>query len=66
LAFNNEVVSLIVSLNAVSLYENLSVELKDGNLFINGKKQSVNILDKYKAFLGDKKEINFSIKVDKK
>ena len=45
---------------------NLSVEVKDGSLFINGKKQPENILQKYEKFIGQKKEINFSIKVDEK
>ena len=45
---------------------NLSVELKDGNLFINGKKQPEDILQKYEKFIGQKKELNFSIKVDEK
>jgi K(+)-stimulated pyrophosphate-energized sodium pump len=44
----------------------LSVELKDGALYINGKKQPEDIFHKYEKFIGNKKEINFSINVDEK
>lgn len=45
---------------------NLSVELKNGSLFINGKKQPQEVLNKYEKFIGAKKEINFSINVNEK
>ena len=45
---------------------NLSVELKNGELVINGKKQSAEVLKKYVQYLGEKKDLNFSIKIDEK
>ncbi len=45
---------------------NLNVELKNGELSINGKKQPAEVLNKYKEYLGEKKDLNFSIKIDEK
>ncbi|MEO5685338.1 MAG: sodium-translocating pyrophosphatase [Chitinophagaceae bacterium] len=45
---------------------NLSVELKNGDLLINGKKQPAEILQKYSQYLGEKKDLNFSINIEEK
>ncbi len=45
---------------------NLSFELKNGELSINGKKQPADVLKKYDQYLGEKKDLNFSIKIDEK
>jgi hypothetical protein len=45
---------------------NLSVELKNGEFIINGKKQPDEILKKYKQYLDGKKELNFSINIQDK
>jgi len=45
---------------------NLSVELSNGILSINGKKQPEDVLKKYEGLFNGKKELNFSIKVEDK
>ena len=45
---------------------NLSVELKNGALTINGKKQSEKTLKKYEPLFNGKKDVQFSIKVEEK
>ncbi len=45
---------------------NLSVELSNGVLSINGKKQPEDVLKKYEGLLNGKKELNFSIKIEDK
>jgi hypothetical protein len=45
---------------------NLSVELKNGELTINGKKQTPETLKKYVEYLDVKKDLNFSIKIQEK
>ncbi|HTL10520.1 MAG TPA: sodium-translocating pyrophosphatase [Chitinophagaceae bacterium] len=44
----------------------LSVELKNGELSINGKKQSAETTKRYEQYLGDKKDLKFSLKIDEK
>ena len=59
---------LVAALKKDNLAENgnLNVELKEGQLFINGKAQPTEILKKYQQYIGEKKDIHFSIKVDEK
>ena len=45
---------------------NLSVDYKNGELTINGKKQPDDVLKKYASYLDAKKDFNFSIKVNQK
>ncbi len=45
---------------------NLSVELKNGELSINGKKQTSEIIKKYEPYFDGKKDLNFSIKIEDK
>ncbi|MEO6316693.1 MAG: sodium-translocating pyrophosphatase [Chitinophagaceae bacterium] len=45
---------------------NLAVVFKDGELLINGKKQPAETLKKYAQYVGEKKELNFSINIDQK
>jgi K(+)-stimulated pyrophosphate-energized sodium pump len=63
-----EMQKFIDALKADKMAENgnLSVELKNGELTINGKKQSVEILKKYEQYLGEKKDLNFSINIEDK
>ncbi len=44
--------------------ENISVEVKDGKLFINGKEQTQDVTDKYSSYI--EKGKNLSIKIDVK
>jgi K(+)-stimulated pyrophosphate-energized sodium pump len=45
---------------------NLSVDYKNGELVINGKKQSEDIIQKYAKYFDSKKDFNFSISVNEK
>jgi K(+)-stimulated pyrophosphate-energized sodium pump len=45
---------------------NLSVELKDGELSVNGKKQSADVLKKYEQYLNGKKDLNISVNIEEK
>ena len=45
---------------------NLSVELKNGALIINGKSQPADVLKKYSQYLDGKKDLNFSINIEEK
>ena len=45
---------------------NLTVEYKNGELTINGKKQPEEVLKKYQSFLDTKKDFNFSIQINEK
>src|SRR5579871_1357406 len=67
-SFDEGLQGLVEELKKEKFSENskLSVELKDGNLLINGKPQSAEELKKLEPFLKDKKKINFSINVDEK
>ena len=64
----DEFKNLIEELKKENFSENgkLSVELKDGNLIINGKQQPNAILEKLQPFLKDKKKVNFSIDINEK
>jgi len=64
----DELKKLVDALKADKMddHGNLSVELKNGELIINGKKQPSDILKKYEQYLGEKKELNFSIKIEEK
>jgi len=64
----DELKKLVDALKADKMDDNgnLSVELKNGELTINGKKQPSDILKKYDQYLGGKKELNFSIKIEEK
>ncbi len=63
-----EMDAFIKALQADKMDDNgqLAVELKNGELTINGKKQSVDILKKYEQYLGEKKDLNFSLKIEEK
>lgn len=63
-----EMQKLIDALKADKMDENgnLSVELKNGELMINGKKQSADVIKKYEQYLGGKKDLNFSINIEEK
>ncbi len=45
---------------------NLSVDISNGVLTINGQKQPDEVLKKYEGLLQEKKDINFSIKIEDK
>ncbi len=64
----NEMEKFIAALQADKMddHGNLSVELKQGELSINGKKQPAGILKKYEQYLGEKKDLNFSLKIEEK
>jgi K(+)-stimulated pyrophosphate-energized sodium pump len=64
----NELQKLVDALKADKMDNkgNLSVELKNGELIINGKKQPAEILKKYEQYLGGKKNLNFSINIEDK
>jgi K(+)-stimulated pyrophosphate-energized sodium pump len=59
---------LIDALKADKLDDNgnLSVELKNGVFSINGKVQTAEVLKKYQPLLGEKKDADFSIKIENK
>ncbi len=40
---------------------NLSVQFKNGELFVNGKQQTAEVLKKYEQYFDNKKEFNFSV-----
>jgi K(+)-stimulated pyrophosphate-energized sodium pump len=63
-----EIERLVAALQADKMDENgnLTVELKDGELSINGKKQTAEVLKKYGQYLDGKKDLNFSIKIQEK
>ncbi len=67
-AVKDEFKNLVEELKKENFSENgkLSVELKDGNLFINGKRQPDGMLEKLQPFLKDKKKVNFSIDINEK
>ena len=67
-AAKDEFKDLVDELKKENFSENgkLSVELKDGNLVINGKQQPDAVLQKLEPFLKDKKKVNFSINIDEK
>jgi translation initiation factor 2 beta subunit (eIF-2beta)/eIF-5 len=67
-SMEDELKGLVDELKKESFVENgkLSVELKDGNLIINGKQQPEEVLKKLTPYLNEKKKINFSINVDEK
>jgi K(+)-stimulated pyrophosphate-energized sodium pump len=67
-SIENELKGLVEELKKENLSENgkLCVELKDGNLLINGKQQPDEMLKKLQPFLKDKKKLDFSINVDEK
>jgi len=45
--------------------DHVSVQIKDGGLFINGEKQSEQLTQKYKQYIDSKKNVNVSIDVSK-
>jgi K(+)-stimulated pyrophosphate-energized sodium pump len=45
---------------------NLSIELKNGELSINGKKQTEEVFKKYEKYFDGKKDLNFSISIEDK
>jgi len=59
---------LIAALQADKMDEagNLAVELKNGALLINGKRQPAEIVKKYEQYFGEKKDFNFSLKIEEK
>ncbi|MFT3934899.1 MAG: sodium-translocating pyrophosphatase [Chitinophagaceae bacterium] len=61
----NEIEKLVAALQADKMDNNgnLSVNWKNGELTINDKKQSEEIVNKYRQYLGEKKDLNFSIKI---
>jgi K(+)-stimulated pyrophosphate-energized sodium pump len=64
----NDMEKFIAALKADKMddHGNLSVELKNGELTINGKKQTPETLKKYVEYLDVKKDLNFSIKIQEK
>jgi K(+)-stimulated pyrophosphate-energized sodium pump len=64
----DELQKLVNALKADKMDDNgnLSVELKNGELIINGKKQPADVLKKYSQYLTEKKDINFSINIKEK
>jgi K(+)-stimulated pyrophosphate-energized sodium pump len=63
-----ELEKLVDALKADKMDEhgNLSIELKNGELSINGKKQTEEIFKKYEKYFDGKKDLNFSISIEDK
>jgi DNA helicase TIP49 (TBP-interacting protein) len=45
--------------------DHVTIQIKDGSLFINGEKQSEELTKKYKQYIDSKKNVNISIDVSK-
>ena len=45
--------------------DHVSIVVKEGNLFINGIKQSEEVAEKYKSFIDRKKNVNLSVDIKK-
>ena len=64
----NDIDKLIAALQADKMDDNgnLAVEFKNGELAINDKVQGADVVKKYEAFLGGKKDFKISVNIEKK